>query len=1083
MQAGRKTAPVRRSGLPPKRAATRLDPFRKAFAAMLAVMGAMTSLDPTARGAGVRPLTAEYLVEHSTRDSGLPHNNVQCVLQTRDGYLWAGTRWGLGRFDGVKWTVLRPDNTPALGSPDCRALAEDQQDRLWLGTTDGLAALVNRRWVRPEPAQSLLGCVVRTLCVSATGSLWIGTDRGLSRLTGDRLDRFGPEHGLRSDDTYALAEDSNRTLWVGTAGGLYYLEADSDRFRDDRHPPGLAGHRTTGLYEDTAHRLWVTTAMNAESYYAHIGFRLNGQWSDRPGAGVWAPGFQPVPFAEQPDGTVWIPQLGDSVFRVQEAHLTVHVWGDREVVGDWIAGLEHDREGNLWLGSNVTGLRRVQARRVRLWTTRDGLPRPETWTACQTRDGALWVGTEGGLCRFDPAAPQATSAGHSLPAAAEPSPDPPTPTVWTEAQDLSRNMVRALLEDPAGRLWIGTGGGLDCFEGGRLFRYRFPGAWYDSKIRSLCLGQNDRLWIAAARNLFGVDLKTLPAARDATTGPLEITPFVCFNPTNGLPTEDIRAVWEQRDGSLWVGTYGGGLCRLQGDRWDRFTTTNGLPSNRFWAFYEDADGRLWIGTERGLALHDHGRFTSFTRGQGYFADAVHQVIEDDTGHLWVAADRGIGRAHKQALLAYATERGPPPDWVVYDETEGLLSAETNGQKNHPAACKLRDGRVCFPTTKGVVAFDPQNLPDIQTPPLVLIEEIRANGQTVYGDNAGPVPTAAEAAFSRQLELAPGTAHLLEFRYTAPTFAAAKQVRFEYRLGGLDKAWIAAGARREATYANLRPGHYRFQVRAMNKYGVASAQPATFALKLRPFFHQTGWFYAACAGSALATALGFYRWRLGYVRRIHRLEQENALARERARIAKDLHDGLGANLTQLTLLADQAEDRTAEPRTLARHLRELSQSTRATVSGLKDFLWATNAADVTLEGLVTRICQHAETFLGPAGLRCRFDVPVDLPAIALEPHTRHHLFLAAKEALNNVVRHARASEVRVRAVVTDSRCTLIIEDNGCGFATAPDPSTASDATRGCHGLATMRQRVEEAGGTFSIASQPGRGTEVRFAFRT
>jgi signal transduction histidine kinase len=226
------------------------------------------------------------------------------------------------------------------------------------------------------------------------------------------------------------------------------------------------------------------------------------------------------------------------------------------------------------------------------------------------------------------------------------------------------------------------------------------------------------------------------------------------------------------------------------------------------------------------------------------------------------------------------------------------------------------------------------------------------------------------------------------------------------------------------------------------------------------------------------AFGLYRWRLGYVRRIHTLQQANALTQERARIAKDLHDGLGANLTQLTLLAELAEQE--PPEIVARRLRGLSTTSREAARSLKDFIWATHPEADTLEGLVTRLCQHAEEFLGAAQIRCRLELPDDIPPHPLAVAARNDLFLAAKEALNNIVKHARATEVRLRVRHDDSTLRITIEDNGCGFTPTDESAGArpsSGAANTGHGLGNMAGRVQAAGGRFTLESQPGRGTTI------
>lgn len=316
--------------------------------------------------------------------------------------------------------------------------------------------------------------------------------------------------------------------------------------------------------------------------------------------------------------------------------------------------------------------------------------------------------------------------------------------------------------------------------------------------------------------------------------------------------------------------------------------------------------------------------------------------------------------------------------------------------------------------------------------------------------------------------------MLEFRYTANTFTAPEKARFKYRLRGLNDHWVEAGTRREAYFSDLRPGNYRFEVIAANHHGVWQEQGASFAFHVAPFIHQTWWFYVLCGCGVIGLVTGVVAWRWRELRKIHRLEQQTAITAERSRIAKDLHDGLGADLTRLTMLADLAS---GEPGSSGgEHARKLSQTSREAARELKEMIWIANPANDSVEGLVSRICQTAEDFLRDARIKCRLDIAPHLPEEPLSLEQRRNLLLVAREALNNVVKHAGATEVCLRASGgDDGRLGLEIADNGRGF----DPRTARPDGLG---LNSMRKRIENLGGTFTLESQPGRGTKIKIELK-
>ncbi len=430
--------------------------------------------------------------------------------------------------------------------------------------------------------------------------------------------------------------------------------------------------------------------------------------------------------------------------------------------------------------------------------------------------------------------------------------------------------------------------------------------------------------------------------------------------------------------------------------------------------------------------------------------------------------------------------------------------ETNGQKSQPAAIKTRDGRLWFATTKGVVIFDPAHLPDNTNAPPVVIEQIRANGKIIYdnalsaslphpmgegrGEGSRSIAPDAQALVSSspkskisnlksQIVLPPSGAHILEIQYTACTFIAPEKARFKYRLEGLDEDWIDAGTARKAYYANLRPGDYCFRVIAGNKHGGWNTAGASFAFHLQAHFYETWWFYCACAVGLFACAAAIYRWRVGELRRIQQLQLAAALLHERERLAKDLHDGLGGSLTQLTLLTELAEDAPRDPHNLQQRFRKVSRSTREALHAVRDLIWTAQPANDTLESLAMRTCEYAENLFAGGPTQCRFELPAPFPSIALTSTQRQQVLFAAKEALHNVAKHAAATEVHIRVTADPAAFTLTIEDNGCGFLPPGAQLENQKSLSAFHGLQTMRERIESLGGQFTLDSTPGRGTTI------
>ena len=312
---------------------------------------------------------------------------------------------------------------------------------------------------------------------------------------------------------------------------------------------------------------------------------------------------------------------------------------------------------------------------------------------------------------------------------------------------------------------------------------------------------------------------------------------------------------------------------------------------------------------------------------------------------------------------------------------------------------------------------------------------------------------------------------LEFHYTALSFAVPEKNRFRYKLAGVDPDWMDAGNRRVAYYNNLRPGEYDFQVMAADSDGIWGSSGAHMRVKLQPHFWQSWWF-TACGAMAMAGIIGgavrnATRGKLQ--RKLHLLEQQHAVESERSRIARDMHDDLGARLTEILLLNELAQKGSANPENSLTHLDKQSQVIQDVAGSLDAIVWAVNPVNDSLDRLANYLYAQAERLLSMRFIHCRFDVPDELPDHFISSEVRHNVYLAVRETLNNVIKHSGASEVWFRLRTTPTTLSIVIEDNGEGFS----PAERSSAGNGLHNI---EKRMKNLGGSFHLATQPGRRNE-------
>jgi ligand-binding sensor domain-containing protein/signal transduction histidine kinase len=979
------------------------------------------------------------------REHGLPAGNrVFSILQTRDGYLWVGTQQGLARFDGQNFTVFDRLNTPALASDDCRTLAEDLEGNLWIGTT---SALIRKSGSEFTSLASKLGVHSwghAPLCVSRTGGVWVGAVTGICRIRSDQVSVHLPdpatpmELGLPT----VIREESDGTVWLGTQTGLFRFDPRSMRFEIGGREPDQERAPVFDLWLADNGDLWMLLGecippARGPRPATWIACLKRGEW---PGAPTVHrrfddPSWNNHAILGDPAGGLWL--LGNlpwGIQRFRDGEVEFLPMPRRDAI-DVSLSASFDREGNLWIGTGRSGLQRLNPRKISTYATADGLAHDNVWSIFEGKDGSMWIGTDGGVTRF--------KNGQS--------------TLLTRADGSLQRDVRAVAEDREGTLWVGTMRSLEYTRNGETKPVEFPGEWFETKIRALHPGRDGSMWVGTVRGLTRLhgDQRTK------------------YTQAEGLGSDEVRAMLEDHSSNLWVGTLGGGLSRLQDGRFTTFTTTNGLPSNNVWALCEDPDGVLWIGTDNGLSRLQNERITNLSIAHGLPDPLVNFIVADDGGRLWIGHDRGIYALDRKELEEVARDQRTLVRAIAYGDSDGLLSVETNGQKSNPTACKTRDGRLWFPTTHGVAILDPSRVRTFEIAPLSAIEEVRANGRTVWGN--GPVlpeqPERLTSRHSLQFELPAGGARVLEFHFTANTFVAPEKARFKYRLIGLDDSWIDADTRRQAYFTDLRPGNYRFELLACNHQGLWQEASVAVAFSVAPFYHETIWFRAG-GGLGLALLVGWtIRWRWRESRRMAELERINALNDQRRQIARDIHDEVGASLTHILQLSGPSRGTVASRDPSNLPAERIASIAGDAVDSIGEIVWANNPEYDTLPDLVAYLREYAANFFADTAIELALDFPDPTPADTVTGLFRRHLVLLLKEALQNVSKHANSRRVEIRLTLGDGRLELTVADDGCGLP--PD-----GACRSGNGLTNMRQRVAELGGTFELNSQPGAGTKIR-----
>ena len=963
---------------------------------------------------------------------GFPENSVQAIAQTRDGYLWVGTREGLARFDGVQFIMFDAKNTPALENSSITALCTDRDGTLWIGTDGGgLVRMQNGVFTHYGQRDGLSGNKVRALCEAKNGSLWIGTETGMSRYQDGKFTNYTKSNGLLSDFIRYIFKDSDGNLWIATGNGLNCLKVGGvmDSFT---MPDGLPNDSVRAICQDKGGQIWVGSNNGLlwhDSFWWQSFYAYNTRYglSDTFVSAVCDDG----------EGNLWVGTYsGLNRFRQGRFFSQLDSEG---LPFDKVTALFADRQGNLWVGTQE-GLVRLTPKRFTAYNRQQGLADNNIMSVLQDRNGNFWIGTWGGGLN--------EMTGEKV-------------TTYAPTNSLSRDLILSLCEGHDGSIWAGADfdGGLTQLKDGKATHYTWKDGLPNAGLRILHEDRAGNLWIGTSLGL----------------SCLRNGKFINYTVKDHLAGNTVNAICEDHAGNLWFGTDGGLSCWKDG-RFINFTTNDGLSDNSVHALHEDVDGDLWIGTETGgLDRFRNGRFTVCTTRDGLFSDEIFSILEDDEGWFWMSCSKGVFRVRKADLDAFAEGKIKMLTSIAYDKVDGMESSQCNGA-GKPAGWKDRDGRLWFPTSKGLVTVDPATMPADQTPPPVQIEQVIVDRKPIIPDARELAMDATAGGTGVSLSIPPARGEL-QFQYAALNLSVPEKSRFKYKLDGIDSDWVDAETRRTAYYNNIPPGRYRFHVIACNKDGVWNKSGATLAFVLLPYYWQTWWFHTLLAllvvGSASGSAL--YLTRRKMQRKLQLLEQRNAIERERGRIAKDIHDDLGSSLTRIMMLGERAEEGLAKSENVGLQVQKIVSSARHTVQSLDEIVWAVNPENDTLEGLVGYISHYADEFFENTTVRCRLEMPVESPHFTLATEIRHNLFLVVKETFHNVLKHSHASEVRVQILLgNNSTVDVVIEDNGHGLNLNGD-----GAGRKGNGLENMRKRMAELNGQFHITSTPGQGTRLQF----
>lgn len=833
-----------------------------------------------------KPLS-QYTHEVWTTNEGLPQNSINAITQTPNGYLWLGTQDGLARFDGVRFTVFDKLNTPQIKNNYITALHVDRSQKLWIATYDGgLICYYNNAFSTPIKVKKLENTHIRSIYEDREGGLWLAIrGHGVMRIDITRHLSFDTSNGLVHNEAWNFCQDAKGRIWIATEGGISIY--DKGKFSSFTKNNGLPSNNVNVLHIAPNNKMWIGTNYGL--------MRVPIDLDDRNNAEIFTTA-EGLPhrivytiFVDH-NGTVWagtregLARLfkGEiSTFTVQHGLSYAHV-----------QSVFVDREENVWIGTDGGGLNVLRNGLFTTFTTKEGLPSNTAWTVFEDKRHQLWVGTDGGLACMDHDRSKILAS-------------------YSKKDGLHDDEVYSIAEDRQGALWVATVNGVSIIEKGKV--KNIEPLSLTKNIITVCVtvDSKDKAWVATIGN-----------------GILKFENYKLtdvIDEHRGLPKNYINALQEDRFGRMWVGTDGGGVSILTDTGIVTYNTANGLSNNFVHTIYHDNEHTTWIGTfGGGINRIKHGVVSSITSKQGLFNDAIFQILEDNFERLWFTSSKGIFHVGKTELNNCADGLQPTINCVSYGTEDGLKSVECNGGVQ-PAGWKSHNGTLWFPTAAGIATVNPRLIAVNRQPPLVVLEELIVDNQSLLPTN--------------NVTIEPGKERL-EFRFTGLSFANPKKVMFKVKLDGYDKDWYSVGNNRSVSYTHIPPGNYTFRVIAANSDGMWNEQGASFSFTRKAFFYETKMFFFIAALFVVAGLYASYRYR---IRTIERRQKElEYLVEERT---KDLQE---------------AQEKTERLLAESEHQKNIAQKANEMKTQLMDMVaHDLKSPIIAISGLTREIQQQAE----------------------------------------------------------------------------------------------------------------------------
>ncbi len=1050
--------------------------------------------------APISAFTDDYIFKQHTVTDGLSQSTVFATIQDSRGYMWFGTINGLNRYDGYEFKVYdnNPTDSTSISDNFISALFEDDENYIWVGTINGYLNKFNRKTetftrynindyfdLIDEPETDFYEYplafsrnqvnTITSIKQDADGYLWIGTwGNGLIRF--DKKGEDGIHYYYKPNDPFTLSHnritdiciDRKDNLWVATLGGglnraVIENHPDSSgnliknsrvRFTHYKHlknsKTSLSDNKIITLFEDRDETLWIGTydgGLNKLDYknkasssnkVIFISYIACDKSSD------CICNNKIMAIVQDNDGFIWIGTFGGGLDKLDiQSETFTHYYHDpanhKSLPDNDILSLFADRSGILWIGSHLgEGVTQLQKNITKFkLINKDSGEKPTlnddvVWSVYEDSNNNLWIGMYRGGLNFINKKTNKTIAYQ-----------------FNEDNNnsINDNHIRSIEEDNFNNLWVGTySGGLNRFnlKTGKIDSFindpEDPNSLSANQVQDIFIESDTVIWVAT----FGGGLNKLSFDKDLTG-----IPSITIYQNNQLDPQSLAdnrvyTLFKDSKDNFWVGTYGGGLNKFdpssgtfeyyQHDADD----PNSISNNKVLSLLEDSDGTIWVGTSGG-ALNKFnpviGKFTRFFTNQGLTSSVVYGILEDNSRNLWLSTDDGIFRFDIEI-----------EKFTQFGLEDGLQSLEFSGG----AYFKDKNGMMYFGGINGLNYFYPDSIPVNNYVPPVVISSIKLFNYNLKGE-------LDELILSYDQ-------NFISFEFSSLDYTNPRRNRYSYKLVGLQKNWQNVDANmRIANYTNLPADEYIFRVVGSNSDGIWNTEGASIKLIITPPYWQTWWFI-----TLIIIILGFIIY---YISTLS-IKSQLAIEQLKTKIASDLHDNVGAGLTEISILSEvaaQKMDGNAEKN--SKEIKNISNISRELVDNMSDIVWVVNPQRDSLYDLIIKLKDSYNEFLNTVGISFQVKNIDKTDDVHLPMDYKQNLLMMFKEAINNAIKHSNCKKITLEANVRNDVIELILTDDGIGI----DDYTKKSG----NGITNMENRAKKLGGRMKLRSEREEGTKVIF----